>query len=218
MLPILALLLVFQAPQPTPASGEFDQLEFSISTDRTQYVLGEPIKLNFSLTNHGAQDLLNDFYLTFDFDRLSINVSVNGREFEPYQSKAMQIASRKKKGRNPILLRSGETIQSFELISLNVLTNDFAAPKPGDHSIKAGLIFDHYETFLESNVVQVSVMEPSGEDAAALAFIESAGLQWALTPERRLFPESLDAAMAQGIQELLNGFPNSVYRGYAQGN
>ena len=191
------------------------RLQFTISTEKETFLVGEPVRLLFRLKNLTDKDMTSDFWLSFDFDRLRVWISGDGgRSFEPYVSMAMKIASEKKRGRALVTIKAGESIEAFEYISFNTETNGFAFPHQGRYLIKVTLFYNFFGQRLDSNTVDILVVKPTGVDESALSFITNNGLEYFLTPEARLFP--YDDNTVRRLKEFVGLFPESTYRPFAE--
>ncbi len=211
VLATVGVLILGQFAIPWVESGSFSLL-FEISSTKSSFLVGEPVPINFELTNTGVEDIFSDLYLTFAFDRLSVFISKDGGEFEPYLSQAMQNSGFKKQGQAKILLQGGGgIISSSELISFNTVTGDFAFPSPGSYQIKSILTFNHYQDTVESNIIAITVNSPSGDDLLALDFLKTNGIEMFLTDEWRLFSQSLDESVITKVEEFQGSFPVTVY-------
>ncbi|MGB2796561.1 MAG: hypothetical protein WBD75_10025 [Phycisphaerae bacterium] len=92
-------------------------------------------------------------------------------------------------------------------------TGRYLLPSPGDYRVKATLANLDRTVTIESNVLDVRVAVPQGEDAAAYGYLRAvphrAFLMFSHPVERRDGPEFT------GMQTFIDGFPTSRYAVYA---
>lgn len=200
-------------------------LELSLSVSKESFLVGEPVKIQMQVRNETKDELKLQFHLGFGCTNdLSAAISSDeGKTFQPYTSMATLIGQREFCLVPPFTLKSGEERKgeefiSFHVVSVDFMTNkvegDFAFPKAGKYQVKMTLTPRPLTGILESNVVEVEVVEPEGKDNEALQFIVGHQLKPFLTPEARLFPVTDETV--QKLQEFLEQFKGSTYAPYVQ--
>ncbi len=207
------------------AQSQASQLSFAIKPDKTQLLVGEPLKIQMVVRNEAQDDLKLQFHLGFGCTNdLSAAISNDGgKTFQPYISMATLIGQRELCLVPPFALKSGEERKGEEFIGFHVasldpttnkLEGDFAFPKAGKYQLKMALTPRPLTGVLESNVVEVEVVEPQGKDKEALQFIVDNQLKPFLTPEAVLFPVTDETV--QKLQDFLEKFKESTYAPYVQ--
>jgi len=188
-------------------------------------LVGEPLKLKMRVRNETKDELKLEFHLGFGCTNAlgAVISSDGGKTFQPYTSMAMLIGQYKLCLAPPFALKSGEEHKGEEFIGFHVvsfevtkgkLEGDFAFPKAGKYQIKVTLFPRPLPGILESNVIEMEVVEPEGQDKEALQFIVDNQLKPFLTPEATFFPVTDETV--QKLQEFLEEFEGSTYAPYVK--
>ena len=226
LLAVVALLALasLRGPVGGPVQSPASQLSFTIMAEKAKLLVGEPLKLTMQVRNETKDALQLWFSLSFGCAHdLSVGISSDGgKTFQPYTSMAMLNAQEKLCVPAPFTLKPGEERKGEEFISFHVASfdpatkveGDFAFPKAGKYQIKMTLTPRPLPGVLESNIIEVEVVEPEGKDKEALAFIVDNQLKPFLTPEAELFPVTDETV--QKLQEFLEKFPESTYAPYVR--
>lgn len=207
------------------AQSQPPQLSFTIKAEKGKLLIGEPLKTQLVVRNETQQELKLQFSISFRCaNDLGVAISSDGgKTFQPYTSMAILNALRKLCEVAPFTLkageeRKGEEFIGFHVVSFDPMTNkvegDFAFPKAGRYQIKMTLAPRPLPGTVESNVVEVEVVEPEGKDKEALQFIVDNQLKPFLTPEAVLFPVKDETV--QKLQQFLEKFKESAYASYVQ--
>lgn len=214
----LALLLFLSVSLlKSSGQGSSEKLEFVIATEKGAFLLGEPVKVKFQLTNKSDKALTADFHLRFGLERLKLLIARDDEPFKPYTSIVMRIAAYERRASpKPVTLQPGEAIESAEFVSFDVNRDQFAFPTAGTYKLKAEHFFDAQDLSkkVESNVAEISVTQPTGKEQEALKFIQDNKLERFLTPEGRFF--DFDNNIVSKLKEFIKGFPDSIYISHAQ--
>jgi hypothetical protein len=216
---LAAVVLLALVPLRGPVHPPAPQLSFTIKAEKTKLLVGEPLKLKMRVRNETKDELKLEFHLGFGCTNAlgAVISSDGGKTFQPYTSMAMLIGQYKLCLAPPFALKSGEEHKGEEFISFHVVSldqRDFAFPKAGKYQIKMTLVPRPLLVVLESNVIEIEVVEPEGKDKEALQFIVDNQLKPFLTPEARFFPVTDE--VVQKLQEFLEKFPDSPYAPYVQ--
>jgi hypothetical protein len=200
-------------------------LELSLSVSKKSFLIGEPVKIQMQVRNETKDELKLQFRLGFGCanDLIAAISSDGGKTFQPYTSMATLIGQREFCLVPPFTLKSGEERKGeefigFHVVSVDFMTNkvegDFAFPKAGKYQVKMTLTPRPLTGILESNVVEVEVVEPEGKDKEALQFIVDNQLKPFLTPEAVLFP--VENETIQKLQQFLEKFTDGAYAPYVK--
>lgn len=223
---LAAVVLLALVPLRGPVHPPAPQLSFTIKAEKTKLLVGEPLKIQMRIRNETGNDLELQTRLSFGcFNTLSVTISRDGgKTFQPYTSRATLWLVGQTCWLNliPLTLKAGEEWKGEEFISFHVASfdsmsnveGDFAFPKAGKYQIKMTLVPRPLLVVLESNVIEIEVVEPEGKDKEALQFIVDNQLKPFLTPEARFFPVTDE--VVQKLQEFLEKFPDSPYAPYVQ--
>ncbi len=210
----LILVCAIALASARATAGEPATLTLTLVAESTSLLAGEPLRVRLQLHNTGPQAVTGDFYPTYHYDRVRVQIAPGGGEFTPYLSKAMEIAGAKKRGAPDVTIPAGGMVEGSEFVSFDLTRGDFALPIAGSYRVQALLYYDHYAEQLASNVVTIAVREPQGADAEALNFIRSNGIKHLLTPEAAVYPT--DEVAIGKLREFLTAYPNGTYSAYAQ--
>jgi len=194
-----------------------EKLEFVLATNKTTFLVGEPVKVNFKLTNKSDQILTADFHLRFGLELLKLSIAQGDEPSTFYTSIVMKIAATERRpSPKPVTLQPGQALETSEFVSFDVARDQFAFPAEGSYKLKATLFFDAQDLSkkIESNVVEISVGWPTGKDQEALQFLLDNKLERFLTPEARFF--DFDNNVVSKLKEFIKGFPSSTYTPFAQ--
>ena len=200
-------------PEPAAAT-DASALALILSTDKSLYLVAEPVEIRLRLENRGDEDLTGDFYLAYDLDRVRIQIAKGDGEFSPYVSKALEIGRRTKTLAEPVTISAGEAVEAIEFVSFDVKQGDVAFPAAGEYRLQALLLYDHYAEQLSSNIISLTVVDPTGMNREALDFLQTNNLEHLLTPEASLFPS--DETAIHQLKVFLDSFAASTYVPYAQ--
>lgn len=206
--------LVSQQEQP--------KLELTITSSDLQgqkqrFLIGEPIQLRLTLRNLSKEPQTGTFNIKFGSATLHVFIAKKGDAFTLYMPQSLRIANRADIGHALITLQPGKKLEEIEFVSFDVNANDFAMPTVGHYQLKARHFFampDLSKT-VESNVIEVEVVEPQGKDKEALQFIVDNKFKPFLTPEAKSFHvENETVVQLQAFAE--EKFPDSTYAPYVK--
>jgi hypothetical protein len=211
---VLVILLVVNFFRSQVTS---EKLEFVLATSKTTFLVGEPVKVNFKLTNRSDQILTANFHLRFGLERLKLSIAQGDEPPHFYTSIVMKLAAFERRASpKPVTLQPGQALESSEFVSFDVARDQFAFPAEGSYKLKAIHFFYVQDPSkkIESNVVEISVSWPIGKDQEALQFILDNKLERFLTPEAKFF--DFDNNVVSKLKEFIKGFPGSTYTPFAQ--
>jgi hypothetical protein len=204
-----------EGPLP-PTPGNFADLTFQITTSKGPLLPLEPMTLTIRLANRTPQAVLGHRVSAPDGNLFKIHVASKGKPFEEFPS--MDSAWQ------PLVMSQSRRVlePGFEEVVRGFLcfaarpddkTGRYLLPSPGDYRVKATLTNLDRTVTIESNVLDVSVAVPQGEDAAAYDYLRAvphrAFLMFSHPVERRDGPEFT------GMQTFIDKFPTSRYAVYA---
>lgn len=208
------------------AQSQPPQLSFTIKAVKGKLLVGEPLKIQMSVRNETKDDLQQlQFSLSFGCAN-DLNVAISsdgGKTFQSYTSMAMLNAQEKLCVVGPFTLKPGEERKGEEFIGFHVasfdpttnkLEGDFAFPKAGKYQLKMTLAPRPLPGAVESNVIEIEVVEPEGKDKEALQFLVDNQLKPFLTPEAVLFHVTDETV--QKLQQFLEKYQESIYAPYVQ--
>ena len=204
-----------EGPLP-PTPGSFSDLTFEITTSKGSLLPLEPMPLTIRLANRTPQAVLGPRVIAPDGDLLKVQVASKGKPFEEFPSRDSAwppFGTRQLSG----VLEPGfeEVVRGFLCFAARPddKTGHYLLPSPGDYRVKATLTNLDRTVTIESNVLDVSVAVPQGEDAAAYGYLRAvpdrAFLMFSHPVERRDGPEFT------GMQTFIDKFPTSRYAVYA---
>lgn len=218
-------LMILKPWEGGQAQSQPPQLSFTIKAEKGKLLIGEPLKIQMVVRNETKGDLQLEFSLSFNCPN-DIGVAISsdgGKTFQPYTSMAMRNAQEKFCERPYFTLKpdeeqKGEEFIGFHVASFDPMTNklegDFAFPKAGKYQLKMTLAPRPLPGIVESNVIEVEVVEPEGKDKEALQFLVDNQLKPFLTPEAVLFPVTDETV--KKLQQFLEKFPDSAYAPYVK--
>lgn len=213
LLAIVAVLCTTLHPFHAAAVSP-DDLVLVLSAEATTILVGEPLGIRLRVENKTGEDIVGDFYPTYDLDRVRIAISKDDGPLVPYVSKVMEDAAFKKLGAELVTIPAGGAIEGREVIAFDVERGQPAFPTAGMYEIQAVLLYDFYAQALTSNTVTVTVHEPTGSDGEAWGFVRANGLAYLLSSEAGSFP--VDEAAIGKLRELARSFPASRYAPVAE--
>jgi hypothetical protein len=200
-------------------------LKLKTLANKASYVLGEPVNLRFELLNEGEEEVK---IITggVEVGSIKIFVSAEDDKYNPYVSSGWERLQGTK-----IPLKNGE---SYRYDSVNLLWNEmkhagsgrssvyngYAFPAPGKYTIKAGywVVLNSPET--ESTPIEITVIEPMGEDSLVWEEIKG-NREIAYLMQKGTFDEFREkekADLVATVENIVNKFPNSVYSKYLREN
>ena len=195
-------------------SGGVAPLQALLEPERSEYLLGVPVKFTASIRNVSSAPVLtysldDSSPLTED---ISFFISEDGSPFHGFRGPQWYAGDLMDMGQGMITLKPGETEQaSFSLLWNGPFYTEGRAPTGGFAFFHAGTYFVKVRVSskfgdLMSNVVRVVIQQPQRDDAAI----------WeALKADKGLaqYYDYPDGAAGQGekLQQLLNKYPNSSH-------
>ena len=195
-------------------SGGVAPLQALLEPERSEYVLGVPVKFTASIRNVSSTPVLtysldDSSPLTED---ISFFISEDGSPFHGFRGPQWYAGDLMDMGQGMITLKPGEKEQaSFSLLWNGPFYTEGRAPTGGFVFPRAGTYFVKVRVSsklgdLMSNVVRVVIQQPQGDDAAI----------WeALKADKGLaqYYDYPDGAAGQGekLHQLLNKYPNSSH-------
>lgn len=229
----LGILILFVTvsllPQSRRPSNPFAELQ--ISATKTEYSLGEPVKIERRLIKMG------DAPVGFDGDdrqgRFRVFIAKAAGEFRYYRFKGWgqpsmhySEGSGRYKTFDTILFNSKpETDQLSEYgrreAEEGMILTDYAFPEPGEYRIKATLGFsvrrgtDRYATSetVESNEIAVRVKEPEGDDSRVWEIMKSDPRIGFFMMEGEAPRLNIQDAVLAKVDGITSDYPNSYLAG-----
>lgn len=173
----------------------FAQGIFTISANQTSFFVGEPIEAALQFCNK-SEEKITLVPIKYS-EELHIYITRNG-DIVPMQYAAFEHApaEEQKNTEVPVQLEKEGCVQGKEFIAYDEVQKDFAISRPGRYSIRAS--FPVGERIVQSNDLQIAVIQPIGTHAEALQFITNAKLKPFLSPSGR--------NIEQQTQTLIEGF------------
>lgn len=226
LIPLFALLL-FRINSAAAASPD-NHLPVSVTlkTDKTTYVLGEVVEVEFTTENSGKTPL-SIYEPSVDVGSLKIFVANPNDGFKEYTTFGWGRVMGRKKDIQPgqkitdtisILWNGHPNIDGWsELYAKPIrerrIMTDYAFPGPGVYFIKAAAYVVDANTPLETEPVQIVVNQPLGDDLSVWEQIKNNSeiaylLQNGDLQEPR---EDQKAKLVNMLNALLARFPNSTY-------
>ncbi len=215
LLGIAIILIAFTIAPVHLAYSQTENFEFTIETDKSNYIIGEPVSVKFELKNISPDVVDTDLFPPYEQGNIEIFITQNGNDPTNFISEKMRDGMEDDLFIPPITLGSGESTTSTEFISFNLFTGNLAFPVPAEYQIEAMLIVGE-NSVLESNIVNIIVTGPEALEVDALSCLEANGLLMFLTPDVHLTPESLDPNLINKANECLANFPDSIYSDFVR--
>jgi hypothetical protein len=231
---LAAVVLLALVPLRGPVHPSAPQLSFTIKAEKTQLLLGEPLKVHLIVQNNTTREITGIFPLDYIYNNFQVDLSSDGGQTtQPYISPLMRMARTIDTPHPlPVTLPPQGKVEGSVFISFNTETNDFAFPKPGRFwflmkvwvIVDFGELNDKGEILLiehhqESGWVAIEVVEPAQEqDKKALQFIREKKLERFLTPEASSAVEVGEDPneIVKQLRAFLEQFPDSTYAPYVQ--
>lgn len=159
--------------QAQPLMERLAHVTLTLTTDRSIYCVGEPIRFTLMVRNHGSENVSGYFRM-------------NGEESDVYYRKApgpfVKLSAPTQPSRPepdrvslPLLLKPEEERQSQRVLTLNPITGGLLLEEPGDYDFKI-LSYPRRPLFDEERVIETSVVRvrveapPAGQDEALSAY------------------------------------------------
>lgn len=203
-------------PPLPPTPGNFSDLTFQITTSKGPLLPLEPMPLTIRLANRTPQAILGHRVSAPDGNLFKIHVASQGKPFEEFPS--MDSAWQ------PLMMSQSRRVlePGFEEVVRGFLcfaakpddkAGRYLLPASGVYQVKATLTNLDRTVTIESNVLDVSVAVPQGEDIAAYGYLRAvpdrAFLIFSRPVERREGP------VFTGMQTFVDKFSTSRYAVYA---
>lgn len=202
---LLCFLFFTQKVLPQSAStgnAGFENMSFEIELmDKTDYVPLEPVRIKCKFLNktNEAQTIIPP-----DFKSESgIEVDFNGERKQFYEISLFRVFI----ARQPMALQVGKEIE--QIITLDTKLDEFF-PKPGSYSIRLVVRAAEGKT-VESNALEINIVEPEGIDKEALNFIRQNKIH---NTYPMLFTWKEDVKAKNGktlLEEFVSKYSESVY-------
>jgi hypothetical protein len=180
------------------STGDDQQLKLEIGLSKSTFLVAEPIWLDATLTNVGA-DTVRIFGFGHPFHGLSaVELKNHEGKILPYTGPTYEELP----GNEGWIMKPRE--QYYGCFNLLELFNTYRGLRsffwqilpPGSYSVRAS-----YQN-ISSQEIEFEVVEPTEDEKATYQFL--------LKADSLLWQKGVDA-MRQQLQELINRFPNSVY-------
>jgi hypothetical protein len=224
------LTLLLQAEDPFPAARQAIRAMYSqplaervtlhLSSNKTHYIVGEPIHLKMTLRNTQREAVTGFFVAAPVSPKSEIRYRRRGSEFAvlpyPPYPRREAVYGEATVTRCPAIdvfntLGPGERMTGESILAFDPVRRSFVLDQPGDYEFQVIYRDLHSEpnAVLESNTLQVVVEPPSsGEELELQAYTQDLALLTQYDPYwSYLQSETLQEAMA-----FLERFPASVYR------
>lgn len=173
----LLLILSFASLSRVSAQGIF-----TISTSQTSFFVGEPIEVSLQFCNK-SEEKIKVASIKYS-EGLHIFITRNG-DIVPVQYAAFKnvSAEEQKNTAEAMQLEKEACAQGRVFVAYDEVQEDFAISRPGRYSIRAS--FPIGERIVQSNDLQIAVIQPIGTHAQALQFITNAKLKPFVSPSGR---------------------------------
>ncbi len=225
---LVALPSVLQAQQ-VPALN-FARLSFQLATDKTEYFPGELVRLDFHLTARAPEGAAAPDCLMVENGYVRVFLRFERGEYLEYHGPGWGMADLLP---HIVLLPPGEAVNGSATLLYNHrpetahlrplyaeqalsgrIPDEYALSRAGFYQLKARLYDNEMENYVDSDPVQIRVIEPEGENAPVwetmrrhpeLGFLVQAGV----------LPGASSEAEEQQAESTLNGllsaYPGSAY-------
>lgn len=221
-------LFLFGSSTRERAQGQVLDLTLTVTPEKTQLLLGEPLKIKLTVSNNTSKEATGIFPLDYRHNNIQVDLSPDGGQtIQVYTSPLMRWArTALMPPPPPLTLQQGGKTEGEVFVSFNVETKGLAFPKAGKFwfRMKVGVIVDfgkptEKSELLESGWIAIEVLEPTqDQDKKALQFTQEKKLERFLTPEAPYAFEEADDQneIVRQLKALLEKFPNSAYAPYAK--
>lgn len=208
-------------------------LSFKAKSNKTNFVLGEAVKIDFAFLNQRETSVLvpNQGVET---GGLKILISDNNTDYKEYfgygwgrkRGKAIALASGQIQNYEVTILWNGKPNVSHlneeagNQVLKGKITTEYALPKPGVYFIKGLSYVGENATPIESESVQITIGEPVGDDLVVWNQIKG-NREIALLMQVGEFDTGKDeekAKLVRQVEQILEQYPNSVYSSYLKKN
>ena len=139
------------------------ELALEIRSIKPSYQVAEPVHIDITLRNAGSRAVEVKPELAVETQNVSLFIARGRGPFEPYRPAVHQEPSRM-----PQALQPSQAIVHRQLLLYNSLTSESAFPVAGTYRLRALLHGFGIRPDLESNVIEISIIEPSGAEVEAL--------------------------------------------------
>jgi hypothetical protein len=206
MVPLLCLDLAL-ASQGTVR----DSVGLTVSTDRTTYHVGEPVRLTVLAINNGDTPVRGFFINRPYHDTVEIRYRRVDRPFSRFAT-ALKHSEEIKVLRAPMILNPGHEAKSEFVLSFDATARRFVLDEPGDYEFQVSYRAEPADptTLLVSNVASVGVSTPPNKQGGAFRQYSTAeiGLLAQYDP---LSSSDVDPTVVQSVAELIDKYPSSPY-------
>lgn len=155
-------------PPPLP----FSSLTLEIGAPSPNVLALEPVPITLKLTNNNSRDAVG--YRALGFTKSPVQLIVRKPGSDSRQLLDMLDPVVKFVKYTHAVMPANESLDSKDLLTLG-LTRYF--PSFGDYEVQARLYSDNWVEFIESNVVKITVQEPTGVNRASYNLIRESSLE-----------------------------------------
>jgi len=203
-------------------TGAFEELTLNLSCRSGNYFPMEPIEIKLVLRNEKNYPFSGHPHVSLGDGYLRFEVRREGNEFTFFDTD-----SRYSRDFEPVrrMLQPGQSFSCEEILSFRWLSRakrqaQYIFPETGRYFIRAVLRNIDYKSEIQSNVLEVNVVEPSGIDMEALNFLRSKShrinflLNTALPDPAT--KNNNTAEIVSEMEEFVNAYAESRYAKYAE--
>lgn len=196
------------------------QMSLSISSDKVNYFIDEPVYLQFNLIYYGKTTTKDTFKLRLDTPNLNVYYRQLGqRDFLEYGCNRKDYKYGPLKGYLPTIISPNEEIVAEEVLAFDTRTNKFILDKPGMYEFKAVYkhVIDDPSQWLESTTMLIEVFPSSDDEKSALELYSNEHVAKIVQKDTfysDLGTKETDKAVNKSINEALllySTYPNSIY-------
>ncbi len=201
-------------------------LRMFVTADRSEYVLGEVVRIACELRNISDRDAFVTDVFGVGGGSVQVLISKDGKNFPEYNPGWGQvdfqpsITTIKPNGsitstaailwNNKPNALNAESDESIKEIGKRTMITSFAFPEPGTYYLKTV-----YNKTVESSPITITIREPIGEDASVWALMKNDD-RIAYFIQMGYFPDSASESRSREdlmstIQRIIDRYPNSIY-------
>lgn len=187
-------------------------LKLEVASEQSEYVIFSPVTVFVRLSNTGAEAVTGNLQLGETYGRLFAYVRRPGYSFVPYVSQALVLAQLDDMIVPNLSLPAGACIVVRASLVYNHITQDYVFPHPGTYGVKMVFVYDKsdYTKVSASNVAEIRVVSPPGDEAQVLSLFED------VEQARALQGESNDPDAIAQLRAVVETCADSEYALYAR--
>lgn len=189
-----------QVAQTESEARPFTDLTLEISAPKRSLLPLQPVPVVIKQSNKTSKSVLGYDMVGFDYCPISLYVRRVGDAEKVRIS--MLTTLRKLTRYTNVEVAPGASYEAKEWITLGL---NWYLPEPGNYELQAVLRNDDQTQSIESNVINIEIKQPTGEDRAAYNLIKNSS-----APESLFSDEDFDKKK-NTLETIKNKFPNSPY-------